>query len=202
VIRAGRFVGFIGFIELALGACAAPVEDLWPPAPGEPTVPIRVLSNGWHSLLFVPDQSTPPYDLHEWSFGEWEWYRHPTPSSGMAVPAMLWPSRATVHVVEIPSFGFVEAAGDEFSIWRFELTIEGHARLLEWMRASREEETPPAGDSYSAWYDADDTYHAFNHCNLWSSSALREAGLPIWRAYSLFHTGFALQLDRAESMAD
>ena len=187
---------------LGLSACAAPVDGLWPPAPGAPTVPIRVLSNGWHSLLFVPDAPGPPYALHEWSFGEWAWYRAPEPSSGMALPAMLWPTRATVHVVDIPDFAFVDAAADEFEIWRFELSLAGHERLLEWVRESRRGELRAAGSPSSEWYAADDSYHAFSHCNHWTTSALRAAGLPVWRAYSLFHTGFALQLDRAEGWGD
>ncbi|MFG0316545.1 MAG: DUF2459 domain-containing protein [Planctomycetota bacterium JB042] len=195
-----RASGAAASLALLAAGCAAPVEGLWPPRDGEPRVPIRVLSNGWHSLLFVPDLVDPERGWREWSFGEWEWYRADEATIGMVFPAMLWPTRATVHVVEIESLEFVESAPpDVFTIWRFDVTRAGHERLLAWLRASRLADLPAAGTARSAWFDTDRSYHLFGHCNHWTAEALREAGLPIWSAYALCHTGLAWQLDRVEN---
>jgi hypothetical protein len=76
---------------------------------GEPTIPVWVVSHGWHTGLAVPARNVPcqlrpepdrdpPAEYVEVGWGERDFYQARDPTSGLAVRAAVWPSASTLHV--------------------------------------------------------------------------------------------------------
>lgn len=183
---------FIGMVLLT--ACAMPTGE---PAAreGEPTVPIYLVSHGWHTGIVLrradipaglwPEVGDfPQAEYFEVGWGDRAYYQSRDPGLWTTLRAALVPSPSVLHVV-----GFRGAVAEYFhasEIVELRLPRAGFERLAKYIHdAHAREGTQPVaplgsglyGDS--RFYPAHEMFHLFNTCNVWTARALRAAGLPV-----------------------
>ena len=181
---------------------------LWPPAAGEPSVEIHVVSHGYHSGLVVERAAiadvaerngdaaltavTQRFANHRWleiGWGDEGFYRSAPDVASLtfrlALRALFMPGNASVvHVVGLdrpPREAFPRS-----DMIRIELTEQGFARMIAGLEASFGrgpgaaplEPLGPGLYGTSLFYRGVDTFHVFNVCNHWVARQLASAGLP------------------------
>ena len=188
--------GFVSLVLLLAAGCAGPIKSLYPPRPGETPRSIYVIHHGsLHTGVAVKRSDIPRglwpanrdyanFAYLEVGWGEDDGYRKPL-TAAIAIRAMAG-SRRTVLLAD----GF-NAVGEKVSLPRFtviqvELSDRGFARLCQHIEQTYA--LDKAGRPIrlgKGWYRARGTYSAFNTCNTWVASALRQAGCPIAPAFCL-----------------
>jgi Protein of unknown function (DUF2459) len=190
--QAGVFVTTL----LGIGACAGPVKSLYPARMGETVRTVYVINHGaLHTGLAVKRSDIPrevwpanrDYSGHKYlevGWGDDDGYRKPL-TSGIAMKALAG-SKRTVLLAD--GFNTLDAKleNPKFSIIELDLSAGGFALLcrhIEQTYALDEAGRPIRLGK--GWYRARGTYSAFNTCNTWVASGLRQAGCPITPAYCL-----------------
>lgn len=185
---------------LQLG-CAAVPEGLFPPAPGEPTKPVYLVSHGWHAGIVVRRADIPPgvwpqsrdfpdAEFLEVGWGDRDYYMTRRPHLGHVLKAGLLP---TASVLQIVGFnGPVERYFPRSEVIRIDLSEDGFERLCRYLEDSHAVDTAgraqPLGRSLygrGSFYLSRETYHLFNTCNAWTARAMRAAGCPVTPAANL-----------------
>ena len=196
VARTISQIAFVSLIFLCVGACAGPTRSLFPPRAGETPRTVYVINHGaLHTGLAVKRSDIPHgvwpanraysgFKYLEVGWGDDDGYRKPL-TSGIALKALAG-SKRTVLLSD--GFGTLRAKLDDpkFSIIEVDLSAQGFANLcqhVEQTYALNESGQPICLEK--GWHRARGTYSAFNTCNTWVASALRQAGCPITPAYCL-----------------
>lgn len=183
------------FLITATG-CATPVQGLYPAPNPHSAETVYVVSHGWHTGIILekaalPDSLIPEkHDFPdarylEFGWGDADFYQTPDFSIGMALKAILLPTRSVLHVV-----GFskpVEQYYADAPLVRIELSGQGFNRMSGLIHGyfEREEEIDKAAPLReglyrgSRFYPARTRYHLFKTCNVWTARMLKEAGCPI-----------------------
>jgi len=182
-------------VSLSAGGCIRPVKGLFPPPPLEPTVPVHVVSHGWHTGLVIDRADVPP-DLwpeqHDFAqsrhleigWGDEGFYRAQEITPGLALRAMFLPTPSVMHVV-----GFdepVEGYFQQSKIYRVELGEPAFRQLCRFVADTYDHDSGgqaiPLGPGIygnSRFYRAKGNYYFPKTCNIWTARALRTAGCPI-----------------------
>ena len=183
-----------------LNSCASPVAGLWPPAPGAKTHRITVALDAWHSVVGVWPESDPEghRGQMEWGYADPDYYLTRNDGVSGCCGALFWPTAGVIRVARA-GLSVFDTANDPARRWSFELSEAGYRRLIAFLESERTGEGTISHVAQSDWYAAKSSYHAFHHCNNWTTRALREAGLPVWSFYSIFGWSFAMQMDRVMS---
>ena len=200
--RAERFgrailqIAFLPAVLLFAAACAGPVKSLYPPQAGDRARTVYVINHGaLHTGLAVKrsDISRGTWPAHrdysgfrylEVGWGEDDGYRKPL-TTGIALNALAG-SKRTVLLADGFNAVRTKLENPKFSIIEVDLSSAGFARLCQHIEQTYA--IDPAGRPIrlgKGWYRARGTYSAFNTCNTWVASALRQAGCPITPAYCL-----------------
>lgn len=190
-----------GAAALGLGLLPAPHRD---PVAGQPTLPVYLISNGWHVWLALP--------LREGNTDWAAWLGDPAPESqagaqageyvafgwgdrdfylatrrpvdfrpDLALAALLGRGPAAMHVMRLS-----EADLARHPTRRLEVDSLQYHALAAYIRAGfepgpdgRPRQLPEAGfGDNDAFYDAVGRYSPVRTCNEWISAGLRAAGLP------------------------
>ena len=194
---------FLGALMIAaFGAgCAGPVQGLFPPAAGEPTHAIYVVSHGWHTGLVLPRaeltktmlpeaEDFPTAEFLEIGWGEDGFYRAKKATVGLAAKALFWRNKSVLHVV-----GFRGPVHEYFyasKVVKVELSTLGLEMLCAFVHESYAQDAAgkalPLGPGLygnSQFYRASGSYYFPKTCNVWTARALRQAGCPISSAYAI-----------------
>jgi hypothetical protein len=186
-----------------ISGCASPVDGLWPPREGEASYRILVSVDSWHSVIGLWPKDDPRgakmADIDEWGFVERDYYLDGDSGSSGTMRAMLVLSDGVVVRAREGEPWSERTYDPPARAWSFEISEEGHRRLREHLEAERLSEEPFRTGA-STFFASTASYHALHHCHHFTARALREAGLPIWSAYSLFKWSLEAQLDRAAEM--
>jgi len=194
-MRTGLVQTIVVIISVLLFACASPPKGLFPPGPNEPSKTIYLVSHGWHAGIVVKRMDIPPgtWPQHndfpeaeylEVGWGDKDYYMTPSPHAGITLKAGLLPTASVLHVVGFS--GPVTRYFPYSEVIRLELSETGFERLCAYLENSYARDD--AGLSHSLgpslygkgqFYMSQETYHAFNTCNVWTARALRDAGCPI-----------------------
>lgn len=196
---------------------------LYPARPGEPSVPVLVVSHGWHSGIVLPREALKTaaadqglgklvavldrfrdYPSVEIGWGEARFYRE-TPTVGdvqvtSALRALFRPGNAAVlHVV-----GLARPAPEIFvhsDLVAVRLGMPGFLRLAAFLDAAIA--AGPAGGPEelgqglygpSLFYAATGTFSLLQVCNHWVGRALAAAGLPYAPVLAVYPAGLFLDL--------
>lgn len=209
---------FLAGLLLAVGGCAAPVQELWPPQKDAPTRTIVVSLDTWHAMIAFaleeprrqsgsgPDSRPAPLldqkaAFEEWGYAEQGWYLEGRQGVTGAMRALFWPSPG---VVEVGLYGRIWAArtpqppSDVFVI---RLSETGYQRLRRHLRATIAASEPLLVTGGSKFYPSARPYHLFHQCHQYAALALREAGLPLSAFWALNRAGLAMQLRQAVQRA-
>lgn len=189
-----------GVAALGFGLLPAPHRD---PVPDQPTLPVYLISNGWHVWLALPlregntdwnawlagdtaaDPSGPDGGYVAFGWGDRDFYlatRRPVDfRPDLAVAALLGRGPAAMHVMRISE---PDLAAHQTR--RLEVDSLQYHALAAYIRAGfeagadgRPRQLPEAGfGENDAFYEAVGRYSPFRTCNEWISAGLRAAGLP------------------------
>ncbi len=198
-----RIVLIVVIHLLALGqaGCVRPIADLYPPAKADTNIPIYLVGHGWHAGVVVPisavatnvwpetaDFVTNTYLEVGW--GDEEFYRAPKATAGLAIKALLRPTRSVLHVV-----GFdkpVDRYFTESEIIQIDLSEKGFDALCRFVSNAyhrdengRTRSLGPGIYGYSRFYKAVEMYYFPKTCNVWTARAIRSAGCPITPIYAI-----------------
>lgn len=181
---------------MGAGCSATPVQS--DPADEAPARIVWVVSHGWHTGMIVRTGDIPegawPERAHypdaeylEVGWGDHEYYPASDPSIGDALRAALVPSAAVLHVVGLNDhpariLSYHELIALKISEPSFERLIGFIAATHDRAGAERAEPIGPGLYLDSHFYRARGSFHLFNNCNTWVTSALRTTGLPLRRA--------------------
>lgn len=180
---------------LSLGGCST--EPVRTPAVTEcgPLRVFYVVSHGWHTGIVVersalvkalaPLADDFPGGVHlEIGWGDEQFYQAPEATPGLALRAVLWPTRTVLHVV-----AFTDSPRNYFSgseLVEVSVPAAGYRQLLAFLgesfsRGPRGElaRIGPGLYGLSGFYRAEGEFHAFNTCNTWVASAVEATGFPL-----------------------
>ena len=193
-VTAMRHVSVLVCMCLLSSCTPATIEHSVGPA-CDPQESVYVVSHGWHAgivvsrldlLNFVPslEKDFTSGEYLEIGWGDEQFYRAQTPTAGLAIRAVLWPTSTVIHVVAVPKsprMQFSESEVIEISVPR-----AGYEQQLAYVAESFST-TPDKsiaglgpglyGDGW--FYRAEGTFHAFNTCNTWVAKAIGRTGYPM-----------------------
>jgi uncharacterized protein (TIGR02117 family) len=194
-----------GLAALALAHLQAPSRD---PQPGAETVPVYLVSNGWHVWLALPvkqgdDGAAGAVDWSDWvppgdfagnlrgrdyiafGWGDRAFYLAARRPADFRLPlafgALLGRGPAAMHVMRLPE---PDAAAAD--VRRIDADLLQYHALAAYIRRSfatgpdgRPQPIAGAGHGTAdAFYEATGRYSPFHTCNAWVGAALRAAALP------------------------
>ena len=211
-------------VILLLLGCASPREERWPPQPGFPTHPIYVSLDTWHAMIAFPVDGTEEPGLkaqpessgeetqtsvrrtqlfyEEWGYAERAWYLEGRTGLNGILRALFWPAEGIVEVGYHDKLWGDRTSQPPSALFKFNLNEEGHRRLRKHLRAMIARAEPIASTDGSQFYPAIRAYHLFHTCHQYAAEALREAGLPVSPFWAFGRSSLAMQLRRAEEVAE
>ncbi len=161
----------------------------------EPHKTIYLVSHGWHAGIVlqraeIPESVWPaPVDFPdarylEVGWGDMDYYQTPDPHMGLSIKAALLPTTSVLHIVgfsgPVPAyFPLSEIIRIELSSAGFEHLAHSIAESFARDEAGNARSLGPGLYGNSRFYRSRETYHLFNTCNVWTTRALRAAGLSI-----------------------
>lgn len=190
----------LGLIWLAAG-CVSPVKGLFPALPGQPSPTIYVIHRGLHTGVIVPAADIPPgvWPEHnnfpgavylEAGWGDSQGYRFPWTSA--IVFRALFDSQASVLLIHAFTNGVSsEYVGIAKQIIAVRLSTRGFARLCGYIHQTYAFNSSGRPVPMPSIYPGEDFflarghYSALNNSNNWTAGALRTAGCPVSRRWSL-----------------
>ena len=191
----------VALASLLEAGCASLPEGLFPPAPGEPTRAVYLVSHGWHAGIVVrradipagvwpQSRDFPDGEYLEVGWGDRDYYMTPRPHFGHLLKAGLLPTASVLQIVGFD--GPVARYFPRSEVIRIDLSEAGFGRLVRYLEDSHAVDAAgraqPLGRSLygrGRFYRSRETYHLFNTCNAWTARALRAAGCPITPAANL-----------------
>lgn len=189
---------------LMLGLLPAPHRE---PTPGQPTVPVYLISNGWHVWIALPAQTRTGQEQTDWvawlaesslsgrltdgdyvafGWGDRDFYlntRRPVDfHPGLALTALLGRGPAAMHVMRIPETALT---GPDLKTRRLEVDALQYHALAAYIqtgfaRGGDGRPQPLAAPGFGlddVFFEATGRYSPFRTCNEWIGAGLRAAGL-------------------------
>jgi len=182
---------------VVLVACAssAPVVDRAEAVADGEQIVVYVAGHGWHTGIIVPATDMlarlPALKTHFWDspylefgWGDKDFYQSEDPGAGLAGKAVLWPTKAVMHVVAVTAD--VHDFFQKSELHRLYLSPGHYTALLDFIASSFRRTEAGAviplgvglyGDS--RFYEAVGSYTIFNTCNTWIAKGLKSAGFDI-----------------------
>ena len=119
-----------------------------------------------------------------------DYYQTPEHHMGIILKAALLPTASVLHIVGFSGpvpvyFRYSEIIGIELSSAGFENLSRTIAASFTRDEAGNASSLSPGLYGNSRFYQARESYHLFNTCNVWIARALRAAGLPITPARAI-----------------
>jgi len=199
-----------GLAALILGLVSAPHREA---LSGQETVPVYLLSNGWHVWLALPVKHGEGESQVDWSawlpaedfaadvsgreyiafgWGDRDFYLHTRRPAdfrpSLAFAALLGRGPAAMHVMRVS-----EPAPESEDVRRIDADLLQYHALVAYIRKGFAlgrggQPQPIEGAAYSgtdAFYEGIGRYSPFRTCNEWIGQALRAAALPagIWTPF-------------------
>jgi uncharacterized protein (TIGR02117 family) len=195
---------------------------LYPARPGEPSVGIEVVSNGFHSGVALPQPALSAaaarlnlpalesvsdrfagFPVLEVGWGEARFYRNtPTLDSldlGMALRALFRPgNESVVHVAGLPDRASRVLSATIVAITLSQEGFDALARQLDAALRRGETGKPvllgPGLQRDSLFYAGTETFSIFRVCNHWTSALVGAAGVPTNQAWATLPDGLIFDL--------
>ena len=189
-----------GAAALTLGLLPAPHRQ---PSPGQPTVPVYLISNGWHVWVALPAQAgdtdwtawladsrlaerPTEGDYVAFGWGDRDFYlntRRPVDfRPDLALAALLGRGPAAMHVMRVPEGSLT---GPGLKTRRLEVDALQYHALAAYIQTGfapggngrPQPLTEPGFGLDDAFFEATGRYSPFRTCNEWIGAGLRAAGL-------------------------
>ena len=171
-----------------------------------------IIGHGWHTGIAVHREDLEEYvlslendlgndDYIEIGWGDEKFYQAKTVTPGLILQAILWPSPAVLHVVELtdtPQRYFSGSVVMEISVPQ-----TGYEKLLVYISESFARTIDnnitglgPGLYGKSRFYRANGVFHAFNTCNTWVIKAIERTGYPVANVSAVTAEDVLSQLQR------
>ncbi|MFO7799451.1 DUF2459 domain-containing protein [Rhodohalobacter sp.] len=187
------------FSVVIFAGCLNPVQNLYPEDPELRSVPVYIVSHGWHAGIaieseYVLDQIPEHSELPDTKFLKFGWgdaryYSDPDASFWVMMRAALLPSKSAIHIVgfDIP----VEMYFSGSKVVEIKITEEGAAELGEFIDQTIKKDKDENPVYYteglyrnSVFLESGRTYILPRTSNKWTAKALRKTGYPISPFYA------------------
>ena len=185
---------------LIFTGCLSPVQELYPKNEEDRTVPVYIVSHGWHAGIAIeskyirhllPDHpQMPEARILKFGWGDQRYYSDPDAGFGLMMRAALLPTRSVLHVVatDLPIERYFGAS----RVVQIQITQEGAEQLglfiADRFRKDEHGAIKVVADglySNSQFFEANGRYYLPKTSNIWTARALRQTGYPITPIYSL-----------------
>jgi hypothetical protein len=204
-----------------VNGCAAAQPHLWPPASGEPSYPVYISLDTWHGMIGFPtgrdspvlypepkelpaERSTRQSEVafEEWGYAEYKWYVDGQQGITGILRALFWPTAGTVEIARYDRPWASRTPQPPADLFKFNLSQEGWRRIRSHLRSTLADDNPVKTVDLSAFYPAKRAYHLFHNSHHYLARALKEAGIPISPFWAINRTMLAMQLRRAQRLAE
>lgn len=138
----------------------------------------------------------------EWGYAERAWYVEGQQGISGMVRALFWPTPGTVEVAGYDRLWASRTPQPPADLFVFTLSGEGLVALRRHLLSTLEHTNPIASIGRSDFYPSRRAYHLFHHCHHYVARALREAGLPVSPFWAITRSTLAMQLRRAQRVAE
>lgn len=184
---------------LFFNTCAGPVHQLYPDAESERTIPVYVISHGWHVGLAVESMHIrdhlPPHDKIPgtrylmFGWGDRSYYPNTDAGTWLMLRAALIPTSSVIHVVGInqPVTSYFPAS----TIVKVMVSKKGADQMgnyiAEQFQITNGTVQVAADGLYpnSTFFEAKERYYFPKTSNKWTAKVLRQTGYPITPFYSI-----------------
>ena len=194
------FILLLPVLIFLIGGCLGPVKELYPENIEERTVPLYIVSHGWHAGIAIESEyiqhmlpehsSIPEAKILKFGWGDSRYYSDPDAGFWLMMRAAMLPTRSTLHVVGIDMP--IDRYFFNSRIIKIQITAEGAEELGRFIsdRFYRNSD----GDiqfqtdglyTNSAFFKARGFYYMPKTSNAWTARALRQTGYPITPVYGL-----------------
>lgn len=120
----------------------------------------------------------------EFSWGDQDYFPHPSPGISLGLKAAFWSSGSVVHVVGLTKS--IETFYPHAERVELRLALAAYARLVAYLSSSFAR--PQTGSARgrpglfadSRFYPSTHKFSLLKTCNTWVAEALQTAGLPVW----------------------
>jgi uncharacterized protein (TIGR02117 family) len=185
---------------IVLVGCHQPRAELYPDDPSQRTIPVFIISHGWHTGIVIGEEYftgliTEPnkiprgnYLMFEW--GDARYFPHDDPWIGLLLRAALVPTGSVVQITGLnnqPNIIFPHS-----TVVKIDITQEGISALSDFLL--RQFQKNSDGQFIyvqkglypnSSFFKAERLYFFPRTSNTWTAHALRQTGYPITPALAL-----------------
>lgn len=191
---------YLLLILLSATACLSPIRDIYPEEIEERSVPVYIVSHGWHAGIAVEslfireylpeDARIPETRILKFGWGDERYYTDPNAGFWLMLRAALLPTRSVIHVVgtDLP----IERYFRNSRVIQIQITKEGAGELGRFiagqLKPDRNQELIYVAEGLyanSLFFQAEGRYFLPKTSNIWTARALRSTGFPITPFYAL-----------------
>jgi len=185
---------------IVLVGCHQPHAELYPDDPSQRTIPVFIISHGWHTGIVIEEEyftgrinelnqiPRGNYLMFEW--GDARYFPHDDPGIGLLLRAALIPSGSVMQITGLnnqPNVIFRQSSVVKIDITREGMLALGDFLLGQLQKNSDGEFVFVQNGLYpnSSFFEAERLYFFPRTSNTWTAHALRQTGYPITPALSL-----------------
>jgi uncharacterized protein (TIGR02117 family) len=191
---------YLSLMVIFSSGCLGPVKHLYTEDETERTVPVYIVSHGWHVGIAIEQEhikhllpehpKMPDATILKFGWGDGKYYVHDNPGFGLLMRAAIVPTRSVIHVVgmDIPIDRYFSSS----RIVKVQVSTRGAEKLGEFI--SERFRTGADGSIYyaanglytnSTFFNANGLYFIPKTSNTWTARALRQTGFPITPIYAI-----------------
>lgn len=193
--------------------CATPRRNLYPPSPsGTDVETIFIAKHTWHTGIIFSKETANSYlpaikddfpDARylEVGWGDRDFFTAPKGTVGLALKAVLIPTKSVLHVMPLDTHPFWYF--DEGELIELTISNQGLVNLTQRINNSfaldsdskniKVENKSTIGGQF---YLSNEKYHGFKTCNVWIAKAIKETGLPVRSFFALTSKNVMSQVER------
>lgn len=180
-------------------ACSGPITELYPEEKSKRTVPVFIVSHGWHVAIAIESAYIKPHLPHHdqlpdtkymmFGWGDRCYYTDRNAGTWLMLRAAFFPTQSVLHVVGVNQP--LEQYFRSSTIVRVMISRQGADQMSKYI-ANQFRKTDGtlkvAADGLypnSIFFEAEGSYYFPKTSNKWTARVLRKSGFPISTFYSI-----------------
>lgn len=184
---------------LLFTACSGPITELYPGDQAKRTIPVFIVSHGWHVAIAIESAYIKPYlPYHEqqpdakylmFGWGDKRYYTNRNAGTWLMLRAAFFPTQSVLHVVGVNQP--LEQYFRSSTIVRVMISRQGAEQMSKYIanqfRITDGSLKVAADGLYpnSIFFEAKGSYYFPKTSNKWTARVLRKSGFPITPFYSI-----------------
>jgi len=162
---------------------------------------IYIAKLAWHTEIIIEREAAvayfpklePRYSDYKYmgiSWGDMEYFPAPKGTIGLAIKAILWPTKSTLLVMNYKHLPLWSLEKQDYI--EIQICEECFISMLKYFSNSfaidssgNPRKIPSEIYNYGTFYLSKEKYHLFKTCNVWTAKALQKAGIPVRSFFAL-----------------